>query len=87
MAYVKEGALMGTKGALKNKFTFWTPINPGRLRCGNSEYPDIPAFSRLAVRAPRLLKLRTYFFVTSNLIEYFCFGILGLYAISAGMVQ
>lgn len=23
----------------------------------------------------------------TNLLEYFCFGILGLYAISAGMVQ
>ena len=30
------------------------------------EYPDIPAFSRLARRAPRHPKLRTYFFVTPN---------------------
>jgi hypothetical protein len=26
-------------------------------------------------------------FMDTNLLEYFCFGILGLYAISAGMAQ
>jgi hypothetical protein len=34
-----------------------------RLCCENSEYPDIPAFSRLAGLAPQHPKLRTYFFV------------------------
>jgi hypothetical protein len=33
-----------------------------RLRCENSEYPDIPAFSRVAGRVPQRLKLLTYFF-------------------------
>jgi hypothetical protein len=33
--------------------------------CKNSEYPDIPAFSRLVVRAPQHPKLRTYFFMNS----------------------
>ena len=35
--------------------------------CENSEYPDIPAFSRLAERAPQRPKLRTYFFVNPKL--------------------
>jgi hypothetical protein len=34
-----------------------------RLRCESSEYPDIPAFSRLAARAPQRLKLGINFFV------------------------
>jgi hypothetical protein len=36
------------KGSLKNNFTFWAPMHPVRLCCENPEYPDIPAFSRLA---------------------------------------
>jgi hypothetical protein len=36
------------KGSLKNNFTFYTPMHLLRLRCESSEYPDIPAFSRLA---------------------------------------
>ena len=51
------------KGSLKNNFTFWKPMHPAWPRCENSEYPDIPAFSRLARRAPQHPKLRTYFFV------------------------
>jgi hypothetical protein len=46
-----------TKGSLKNNFTFYTPMHLFRLRCESSEYPDIPAFSRLAGRAPQRLKL------------------------------
>jgi len=45
------------KGSLKNIFTFYTPMHLFRLRCETSEYPDIPAFSRLAGRAPQRLKL------------------------------
>jgi hypothetical protein len=45
------------KGSLKNNFTFYTPMHLLRLRCESSEYPDIPAFSRLAARAPQRLKL------------------------------
>ena len=45
------------KGSLKNNFTFYTPMHLLRLRCESSEYPDIPAFSRLAGRAPQHLKL------------------------------
>jgi len=52
-----------TKGSLKNNFTFWTPMHPVWPRCENSEYPDIPAFSRLARRVPQRPKLRTYFIV------------------------
>ncbi|MGA8020264.1 MAG: hypothetical protein WCA42_15450, partial [Desulfobacterales bacterium] len=52
-----------TKGSLKNNFTFWAPMHPVQPRCENSEYPDIPAFSRLADRVPQLQKLRTCFFV------------------------
>jgi hypothetical protein len=48
---------MVIKGSLKNYFTFWEPMHPVRLRYENSEYPDIPAFSRLNAQ-----KLRTYFF-------------------------
>ena len=47
----------GPKGSLKNNFTFYTPIHLLRLCCQSSEYPDIPAFSRLAARAPQRLKL------------------------------
>ena len=43
-------------------------MHPVWLRCENSEYPDIPAFSRLARRAPQRPKLRTYFFVNPKLI-------------------
>jgi hypothetical protein len=53
-------------GSLKNNFTFWTPMHPVRLCCKNSEYSDIPAFLRLAGRAPQHPKLRTYFFVNPN---------------------
>ena len=44
------------------------PMHPVWLRCENSEYPDIPAFSRLARRAPQRPKLRTYFFVSPKSI-------------------
>jgi len=40
-----------------------TPMHPVWLRCENSEYLDIPAFSRLARWAPQRLKLCIYFFV------------------------
>ena len=36
-------------------------MHPAWLRCKSSEYPDIPALSRLARQAPQHLKLRTYF--------------------------
>jgi hypothetical protein len=52
----------GTKGSFKNNVTFWKLMHFIRLCCKNSEYPDIPAFSRLAGRAPQHPKLRTYFF-------------------------
>ena len=42
-------------------------MHPAWRRCENSEYPDIPAFSRLASRAPRRPKLRTYFFVNPKI--------------------
>jgi hypothetical protein len=45
------------KGSLKNNFTFYTPMHTAWLRCESSQYPDIPAFSRLARRAPQRLKL------------------------------
>jgi hypothetical protein len=48
---------VATQGSLKNNFTFYTPMHPAWLRCESSEYPDIPAFSRLARRAPHRLKL------------------------------
>jgi len=38
---------VGTKGSLKNHFTFWTPKHPVRLRCKNSEYPDMLSFHAL----------------------------------------
>ena len=47
----------------RNNFRLWPPMHPVWLRCKNSEYPDSPAFSRLAGRAPQHPKLRTYFFV------------------------
>jgi hypothetical protein len=47
----------GTKGSLKDNFTFYTPMHLIRLRCESSEYQDIPAFSRLAARAPQRLNL------------------------------
>jgi phospholipid transport system substrate-binding protein len=37
-------------------------MHPVWLRCENSEYPDIPPFSRLAGRSPQHPKLPTYFF-------------------------
>jgi hypothetical protein len=46
-----------SKGSLKNNFTFYTPMHPAWLRCESSEYPDIPAISRLARQAPQRLKL------------------------------
>jgi hypothetical protein len=49
--------IAASKGSLKNNFTFYTPMHPGCLRCESSEYPDIPAFSRLVRRAPQRLKL------------------------------
>jgi hypothetical protein len=52
-----RSAFSPAKGSLKNNFTFYTPMHPARLRCESSEYPDIPAFSRLAGRAPQRLKL------------------------------
>jgi hypothetical protein len=60
-----------TKGSLKNNFTFYTPMHPAWRRCESSEYPDIPAFSRLASQAPQRLKLRTYFFVNPKLPSNF----------------
>jgi len=57
---------MWAKGSLKNNFTFYAPMHhnqyktlmhPAWLRCESSEYPDIPAFSRLARRAPQRLNL------------------------------
>jgi hypothetical protein len=48
---------LGFKGSLKNHFTFYAPMHPARLRYESSEYPDIPALSRLAGRAPQRLKL------------------------------
>ena len=35
-------------------------MHPVWLCCESSEYPDIPALSRFARRAPQYLKLRTY---------------------------
>jgi len=52
-----NGRPVAAKGSLKNNFTFYTPIHLFQLRCESSEYPDIPAFSRLAARAPQRLKL------------------------------
>jgi hypothetical protein len=52
-----------SSGFTQNNVTFWTPMHPVWLRYENSEYPDIPAFSRLDRRAPQRPKLRTYFFV------------------------
>jgi hypothetical protein len=46
-----------TEGSLKNNFGFYTPMHPAWRRCESSEYPDIPAFSRLANRTPQRLKL------------------------------
>jgi hypothetical protein len=46
-----------TKGSFKNNFTFYTPMHFLQLRCESSGYPDIPAISRLAARAPQRLKL------------------------------
>ena len=48
-----------SEGSLKNNFTFWMPMYTVWLRCENSEYPDIPAFSHLAGRTPKLPKVRT----------------------------
>jgi hypothetical protein len=49
------------KGSLKNNFTFYAPMHPAWLRCENSEYPDIPALSRLASRALQRLKIANFF--------------------------
>jgi hypothetical protein len=49
------------KGSLKNNFTFYAPMHPAWLRCENSEYPDIPALSRLASRALQRLKIANLF--------------------------
>ena len=57
-----------TKGSLKNNFTFYTPMQPAWRRCESSEYPDIPAFSRLARRTPQRLKLWIYLFVNPKRI-------------------
>jgi hypothetical protein len=35
---------------------FYMLMHPARQRCEPSGYPDIPAFSRLASRAPQRLK-------------------------------
>ncbi len=51
------GSDTGTKGSLKNNFTFYALMHPVWLRCESSEHPDIPAFSRLASQAPQRLKL------------------------------
>ena len=54
------------KGSLKNSFIiiyaehhilFLALMHPAWLRCESSEYPDIPAFPRLARRALQCLKL------------------------------
>jgi hypothetical protein len=45
-------------------------MHPVRLRCENSEYPDIPAFSRLAGLAPQRLKLLTYFFANPKPVKF-----------------
>jgi len=50
------------KGSLRNNFTFYAPMHPAWLRCENSEYPDIPALSRLASRALQRLKIANLFF-------------------------
>ena len=39
-------------------------MHPVRLRYENSEYPDIPVFSRLVDRAPHRPKWPPYFFVS-----------------------
>jgi hypothetical protein len=57
MKQTVAGYEVDDKGSLKNNFTFYTPMHPAWLRCESSEYPDIPAFSRLARRAPQRLKL------------------------------
>jgi len=55
---------------------FWPPVHPGWLRCKSSEYPDIPALSRLAGRAPQLPKIVSLFLgeplaaTVSNLLRY-----------------
>jgi len=49
------------KGSLKNNFTFYAPMHPAWLRCENSEYPDIPALSRLASRSLQRLKIANLF--------------------------
>jgi hypothetical protein len=63
------GHKLRSKGSLKNNFTFWAPMHPVRPCCENSEYPDIPAFSRLAGRAPQLPNLQTYFFVNPEYLN------------------
>ncbi|MDP2643808.1 MAG: hypothetical protein Q8P24_02605 [Desulfobacterales bacterium] len=57
LAVAVQGVKGKAKGSRKNNFTFYTPMHPVWLRCENSEYPDIPAFSRLAIRAHQRLKL------------------------------
>jgi len=61
---VRYGIFIGkqpAKGSLRNNFTFYAPMHPAWLRCENSEYPDIPALSRLASRALQRLKIANLF--------------------------
>jgi len=39
-----DGPIYGTKGSLKNNFTFYPPIHPAWLRCESSEYAEIQIF-------------------------------------------
>jgi hypothetical protein len=44
-------------------------MHPVRLRCENSEYPDIPAFSRLVDRALHRPKLPICFLVSPKSLD------------------
>ncbi len=48
-------------------------MHPAWLRCESSEYPDIPALTRLVRRAPQHLKLRTYFCANPYLPQHFLY--------------
>ena len=50
------------KGSLNNNFTFYPPMHSAWPRCESSEYPDIPALSRLAKWAPQRLSYVNLFF-------------------------